>query len=119
MIEDRLHAFGRTILLHQIEPRQRHIEPCSFRKFKQHELGIAVALVNFFQTLILSNSVLHVDDIVSDLQVAEVGKKRRHFRFLPLRARSDEVGFIEHVARAKNSEVSFRQNESVRQVRLE
>ena len=51
--------------------------------FEQHVLGVAVALIDFFQALILSDAVFHVDHIVAHLQVAKVGKKpQRVFRIV-------------------------------------
>src|ERR1700716_3864499 len=63
--------------------------------------------------------MLHVDNIVADLQIAEVGKKRRDFRFLPLRSRRYQVRFVEQIARPKNREMRFRQNEAVGKVSLQ
>ena len=80
--------------MNQVQTRQRDVKAGAFGVFEQHEFGVAVALVDFFQALILPNSVLDVDNIVADLQIAEVGQKCRDFRFMPLRPRSDRVGFI-------------------------
>ena len=76
MIQDRLRAFRRTILLHQVEASERHVETRGFGVLEQHEFRGAIALIDFFQALVLANAVFHVDDVVSDLQVAEVGKER-------------------------------------------
>jgi len=38
-------------------------------------------VIDFFKTLILADAVLDVDDVVSDLEVAEVGEKGRDFGF--------------------------------------
>ena len=119
MIQDGLRALRRTIFLHQIEPSQRNIEPGSFGILKQHEFRGAVALIDFLQPLILPDAVLHVDDVVAHLQIAEVGKKGRDFRFLPLRPRRDQVRFVEQIARPKNREMRFRQNETVGKISLQ
>ena len=95
MTEDWLGAFGRAIFLNQIEARERNVETRGVGEFEQHEFGVAVALIDFFQALILTDAVLDVDDVVSDLQIAEVGEERGDFGFLPLRTRCDCVRFVE------------------------
>ena len=95
MIQDRLRAFGGAILLHQIQSRERDVELRALGILEQHELGVAVALVDLFQSLILPNSVLHVNNVVADLQIAEIREKCRGLRFLPLRPRHDRVRFVE------------------------
>src|ERR1700688_1754007 len=57
--------------------------------------------------------MLHMNDVVANLQIAEVGKKRRDFRFLPLRSRRHQVRFVEQIACPKNREMRFRQNKAV------
>ena len=77
--------FRRPVFLDQVEAGQRHVETRAFGVFEQHEFGVAVALVDFFQSLVLADAVFDVDDVIADLQVAEVGKKCRDLGFLPLR----------------------------------
>ena len=108
MAQGGLGAFRRTIFLHQIEPRQRNIKARALGIFQQHEFGVAVALVDFLQSLILADAVLDVDHVVANLQIAEVGKKCRDFRFLPLRARDHRLGFVEQIARAEDGEIARR-----------
>jgi hypothetical protein len=60
--------------------------------------------------------MLDVDDIVSDLEIAEVGKECRDFRFLPLRTRGYRFGFIKQIARAEDGEVRVREHDTVRHV---
>ena len=119
MIQDGLRALRRTIFLHQIKPSKRNIKPRCVGVFEQHEFRRAVALVDFLQSLILPDAVLHVDNVVANLQIAEVRKKRRDFRFLPLRSRRHQVRFVEQVARPKNREMRFRQNKAVGKVSLQ
>src|SRR5271169_2119008 len=119
MIEDGLRALRRTILLDEIETSQRDIEPCGFGVLEQHEFRRAIALIDLLETLILPDAMLHVDNVVANLQVAEVGKKRRDFRFLALWARRYQVRFVEQIARPKNREMRIRQNEAVGEVSLE
>ena len=75
MVQHRLRAFLRTILLHQIKPSQRNIKPRGVGVFEQHEFRVAVALVDFLQSLILADAVFHMNDIVANLQVAKVGEE--------------------------------------------
>ena len=110
MAECGLCAFGRTVLLHQVEAGERHVEPRALRVLEQHKLRVAVALIDFLQTLILTDSVFHMDDIVANLKVAEVRKKRGNLGFLPLWPGNYRLGFIEQIARAKNGEVGVGQD---------
>ena len=119
VIQDGLRALRRTIFLHQIEPSQRNIEPRGFGILEQHEFRGAVALVDFLQALILPDAVLHVDNVIANLQIAEVRKKRRDFRFLPLRTRRHQIRFVEQIARPKNRQMRFRQDEAVGKVSLQ
>ena len=118
MIQYRLRAFRRTIFLHQVEPRQRHIQPRALGIFEQHEFRVAVALVDFLQSLILPDAVLDVDDVVADLQVAEIGEECGGLRLLPLRARDDRLGLVEQIARAEDREIRVGQDDAVGDVGL-
>ena len=113
MTQGWLGAFGRPVFLNQVEARERDVETRALGVFEQHELGVAVALIDFFQALILADAVLDVDDVVSDLQVAEVGEERGDFRFLALRARGDGVGFVEQIAGAEDGEVRVGEKNAV------
>jgi len=64
--------------------------------------AFAVALVDFLQPLYCPIPVLDVDNVIADLEVAEVGKKRGHFRLATLRARNHRFGFVKQIARAEN-----------------
>ena len=105
VVEHRLRAFRRTILLHQVEPRERNIQPRAFGELQQHELRGAVALIDFLQPLVLPDAVLDVDHVIADLQIAEVGEKRRDLRLLPLRPGQRRFGFVEQIACAEDHEV--------------
>ena len=105
MAQRGLGAFGRAVFLNQIEARERDVEPRALGVFEQHELGVAVALIDFLQALVLADAVLDVDHVVADLQIAEVGKERRDFRFLALRTGGHRLGFVEQIARAEDGEV--------------
>ncbi len=48
MTQGGLRAFGRAILLHQVETGERNVEASGFGEFEQHEFGGTVAVVNFF-----------------------------------------------------------------------
>ena len=63
--------------------------------------------------------MLHMNDVVANLQIAEVGKKRRDFRFLSLRSRRHQVRFVEQIACPKNREMRLRQNKAVGKVSLQ
>ena len=118
MIQRRLRALRRAVFLNQVETRQRNVEARALGVFQQHELSVAVALIDFLQPLILSNAVLDVDDVIADLQIAKVGKERRHLRLLPLRPRRDRVGLVKQIACAKDREMRFRKEHSIRNVSL-
>ncbi len=113
MTERWLGAFGRPVFLNQVEARERDVEARAFGVFEQHELGVAVALIDFFQALILADAVFDVDDVVADLQVAEVGEECGDFRLLALRARSDSVGFVEKIASAENGEMGVGEHHAI------
>ena len=55
-------------------------------------------MIDFFQALILADAVLDVDDVVSDLKIAEVGEESGDFGFGALRTRGDGFGFVEEIA---------------------
>ena len=116
MAQRRLCAFRRPVFLNQVEPRQRNIEPCAFRILQQHELGVAIALVDFLQALILPNAVLDVDHVIAHLQVAEVGKECGNLGLRALRTRNHRIGLIEQIARAENRQVSVGQYDAVRHI---
>src|ERR1035437_10877635 len=63
--------------------------------------------------------MLHVDHVVAHLEIAEVRKKSRDFRFLSLWPRRDQVRFVEQIARPKNRKMRVRQNEAVGQISLQ
>src|SRR6266851_1513000 len=89
MVEYGLGPLRRAVLLHQIEPSQRHIQTRAFGILEQHEFRIAVALVDILQSLVLSDAVLDVDHIVANLQVAKIGKKSGSLGLVPLRTSDD------------------------------
>ena len=65
-VQNRVPAFGGAILLHQVEPGQRNIQPRPFGVFQNHELGLrAVRLRNLAQALVLANAVLNVHHVVA------------------------------------------------------
>ena len=70
-------------------------------------------MVDFFQSLILADAVLDVDDVVSDLEIAEVGEERGDFGFRALRARGDGFGFVEEIAGAEDGEVGFGEQDAI------
>ena len=94
MAEHRLRPFGGAILLHQIKTRQRHIKPCPFGVLQQHELRRAITLIDFFQTLVLADSVLHVNHVVAHLKITEIRKKCGDLGLLPLRPRDYSFRFV-------------------------
>ena len=102
MTQSRLGAFRGAILLHQIEAGERNVEAGGFGKFEQHEFGGAVAMVDFFQSLVLADAVFDVHDVIANLQIAEVGEKGGDFGFRALGARGDGVGFVEEIAGAED-----------------
>ena len=95
-----------------------NIEARAFGVFEQHEFRGAIALIDFFQALILADAVLDVDDVVSDLKIAEVGEESGDFGFRALRARGDGIGFIEEIACAEDGEIGFGQDDAVGDIGL-
>ena len=86
-VQRRLHAFRRAVLLDQVEPRERHVEPRALGVLQDHELGgLAIALRDFLQTLVLPDAVLDVHHVVVDGEIAEVGEERRDLRARALAA---------------------------------
>ena len=57
--------------------------------------------------------MLDVHNIIADLQIAEVGKEGRDFRFRALRTRGDRLGFIEQVARTEDCEMGLGQQNAI------
>ena len=108
-----LGAFRRAVFLDQVEASERNVEARAFGIFQQHELGVAVALIDFFQALVLADAVFDVDDIISDLQIAEVGEERGDFRFRSLRTRGHRFRFIEQIARAEDRQVGLGEHDAV------
>src|SRR5215472_5622498 len=102
MVESGLRAFSRAVFLDEIEAGERDVEASTLGVFELHEFGVPVTLIDFFQTLILADPMLDVDDVVTDLEVAEVGEESRGFRFLALRAGDEGFGFVEQIARAED-----------------
>ncbi len=118
-IQHRLHAFGRAILLHQVEPRERDIQPRAFGVFQHHELGgAAVFLRNLLQPLVLADAMLDMHHVIADGEIAKVGEEGRDLRLLPLRMGQRNLRLIEQIARAKEHEVRLRQSDAFRHVGL-
>ena len=118
MVEGRLCSFRRAIFLHQIKPRQWHIQTRAFRILQQHELCITVALVNLLQSLVLPNTMLDVNHVVANLEIPEVGKKCRGLGFVPLRARGHRVRLIEEIARTQDGQVGVGKRDTIWNIRL-
>ena len=91
MAEGRLCAFRRPILLHQVKARKRHIQTRALGILEQHEFGVAVALINLLQPVILPDAVFHMDHVVTNLEIAKIGKECRDLGFLPLRTRNHRL----------------------------
>ena len=103
-IEHRLHALGRAILLHQVEPRQRNVQPRALGVLQHHELGgAAVFLRNFLQSLVLADAVLDVHDVIADRKIAKVGEKGRDLRLLRAAAGPAETSGSSNRSREPNS----------------
>ena len=73
---------GRPILLNQIKPRQRNVQLRIIREVQNHQLKRQrIRLLNGAQPLILRNTMLNVDDIITHCEVTKIRNKRRRFRF--------------------------------------
>ena len=98
-------TFGGAVLLHEVEARERHVEARGLGVLEDHELGVcAVGLRDFFQSLVLADAVLDVDNVVVDGEIAEVGDEGGGLRFGARRARRVDLGFVEEIARAEDGE---------------
>ena len=118
-IQNRLHALGRAILLHQVEAGQRHVEPRALGVLQHHELGgAAVLLRNLLQALVLADAVLDVHHVVADGEIAKIREKRRDLGLLPLRTRQGNFRLVEQIARAEEHEVRVRQRNALGHVGL-
>ena len=119
-VEHRLHAFRRAILLHQVEPGQRNIQPRAFGVLQHHELdGAAVFLRNLLQPLVLADAVLDVHHVIADREIAKVGEKRRDLRLLALRMRQRNFRLVEQIARAEEHQIRLRQRNALGHVGLD
>ena len=116
--QSRTHAFGRAIFLNQVQPREGHVEPRSVGEFQEHELRRTVALVDFLQPLVLADAMLHVNHIIANLQIAEIGNKCRNFRPQPLRPSHHSFRLVEQVARSENCQAGVGKQNSVGHVGL-
>ena len=63
---------GGAVLLDQVEPGERHIEPRVFGELEHHELDVEAVLLDLLQAVVAADAVLDVDDIVADREIAEV-----------------------------------------------
>ena len=63
--------------------------------------------------------MLDVDDVVADLEIAEIGEKGGDFGFLAPWARGHEIGFVEEIAGSEDGDMSFGEDEAVGDVGLE
>ena len=95
----------RTILLNQVQARQRNVKFRIVREVKNHQLqrGL-IRLLQHAQPLVLRNPVLHVNDIVADSEIAEVRNKRRRLR-LPRHRPSVDIGIVRKIVRAKHKQL--------------
>src|ERR1700735_306862 len=113
MTKNRLGTFRGAIFLHQIEASQRDVESSPFGEFEQHEFGGAIAVIDFLQALLLAAAVFDVDNVVSHLQIAEVGEEGGYFGFRALRTRGHCVGFVEEIPGAEYCEIRLRQKNAI------
>ena len=67
-----MHAFARSVLLYQVQPRERHVKLGRFRKLQHHVFAGDIALLNFLEPLIHRNAVFYVDNKIAHRKVAEV-----------------------------------------------
>ena len=119
-VEHRLHAFRRAILLHQVEARERNVQPRALGVLQHHELGgAAVFLRNLLQPLVLADAVLDVHDVIADREIAKVGEKGRDLRLLPLRMRQRNLRLVEQIARAEEHQVCLGQRDAFGHVGLD
>ena len=62
--------------------------------------------------------MLHVNHVIADLQVAEIGKKCRDFGFLALGTSDHRIRFVEQITRAQDGQIGFRKHDAVGHVSL-
>ena len=94
----------RAILLNQVQTSQRNIQLSLFGKLKNHELDRKPVLHNLLQPLVLRNTVLDVNHVIADTQVAEIGDKRRSLRPLRLRPRCN-IRVVREIVGAEQNQI--------------
>ena len=102
------------VLLHQIEPIDRHEELVVAGIAQLHELLRLVADGNALQTDEAADAVVDVDDEIAALEIAEVRQERASDRFPP--PLLGEAFFFEHVAFGVELERRLGQPEALTQV---
>ena len=95
---------GRAVFLYQVEASQRNIQPGLLRKLKHHELDRHRILNNLLKPEIAGDTVLHMDNIIPNSEIPEVGDEGRRLGLLSDRA-SRHIGLIREVVGAKEDEV--------------
>ncbi len=82
-VERRLVPLCARIPLNQVQPLDRRVELRVVGVEEQHELALTAAEFERLQATEARDAVVDVDDVVVDLQVAEVGEERGGLRLLP------------------------------------
>ena len=75
-VQSRDVGIGSRIPLHLVQPIERHIELVSTGEFEHQEVAVEILHREAAQSLIFCNAVLHVDDIVADVQILQRREER-------------------------------------------
>ena len=101
-------------LLHEVEPVDRDEQLVVAGVAQLHELARLVADVDLLQPDEHADAVVHVDDVIADLEIAEVGEEGLGGRRAPLVA---DALLVEDVGLGKQPHLRGRQPEALRQLR--
>ena len=103
-------GIGGAIFLNQVEPRERNVELGLLGEFQNHEFDGEAVLHNLFQALVLRDAVFHVDHVIADGQVAEVGDKGRGLRLACGSGRAATSASSERSLAPKSDQVAHRES---------
>ncbi len=97
-------GFGGTILLDQVEPRERDVEFGFFGELENHQLERRlIVLFDDTEAHVTGDSMLDVDDIVTNFEIAEVGDKGRGFGTSTTCRTLGYISFVGEVLRPKKT----------------
>ncbi len=95
---------GGAVFLNQVEARERNVELGALGELENHELDGEAVLRDLLEPLVLRDAVLHVDHVVADAEIAEVGDEGRGLRSLGIGTRRD-IGLVGEIVGAEDDQV--------------